>query len=196
MRDAYFHEDEYCQIELLPLVNWDYCASQLQLIGKFSNAHKQGIGWNAIHIREQNPQRFLGLNISVASLATAIKPILAPYDKVFTGYSSYREEAKQTLAFGTEASCVLFAGYGDHDAIEDIWLDLRLTDQSGVTLALSGLAALAPLADLLLVDWGTGGLVELAKPDDVQAYFDHIVKGRANALQAMRNRIDQRDKEE
>ncbi len=195
MREAYFHEDDYCQVEALPISNWDRCASELENIDEFSQAHSAGIGWTSIYVRDENAQRILSLNISIAALASALSPILPPYDKVLTGYSSHREESKRTLAFGTETACIVFAGYDENGVIEDIWFEMGLTDQAGKDRALSGLSALARLGKLLLVDWSASRLIELANPEQIKSYFEDLVQNRANALRALRNWIDSQGKQ-
>lgn len=195
MREAYFHEDDYCQVEALPISNWDNCASELENIDEFSQAHSVGIGWTSIYVRGENPKRILSLNIPMEALASVLSPILPPYDKVLTGYSSYREESKRTLAFGTETACIVFAGYDENGIIEDIWFDMELADQAGKDLAQRGLSALARLAKLMLVDWSASRLIDLADPDQIKNYFEDILQSRANALRALRNWIDTQGKQ-
>ncbi len=194
MREAFFHEDDYCQIEVLPVSNWDYCTSQLQSIGQFSEAHSNGIGWTDIYLRDQNPQRMASLNISTTTLASVLNTILPSYDRVLTGYSSYREESKHTLAFGSETACIVFAGYDSNNIVQDIWLDLGLADEAGQGLALSGLLRLAEMNDLLLVDWSMGELIHLSNAEQIKMYFADRTKSRAHALGALRQWIDSQDK--
>ncbi len=41
MREAYFHEDDYCQTELLPIANHKHCRDQLREIESFSAHTRQ-----------------------------------------------------------------------------------------------------------------------------------------------------------
>jgi hypothetical protein len=44
-RIAYFHEDDHCQIQVLPAENWQHCASQLGQIAEFSEKTPDA-GWH------------------------------------------------------------------------------------------------------------------------------------------------------
>jgi hypothetical protein len=46
MREAWFHEDDYCRVELLPEANWDFCVQQMRDLKEFGEAHWTGCGWS------------------------------------------------------------------------------------------------------------------------------------------------------
>lgn len=196
MREAYFHEDDYGQIEVLSISNWDYCLSQLKKIGKFSDEHFDGIGWTDMYIRDENPQRLASLNINVKDLASVLGETLEPYDKVLTGYSSYREESKRTLAFGSENSCIVFVGYDSNDIIQDIWLDFGIVTQNDKELALKGLSILESIGEMIIVDWGVGSMIKLSDKDKIMSYFNLREESRAHALRTLRQHIDNLEKNE
>jgi hypothetical protein len=196
MREAYFHEDDYDQIEVLPIAAWNYCLAQLQEMDKFSNEHSNGIGWTDIYIRDGDRPRKESLNIKVKDLTAGLGKILTPYDKVFTGYSSYREEAQSVLAFGSETSCIIFAGYDSNDIVDDVWLDFGIVTQEDKELALTGLLNLGSICEMILVDWALGKIIKLSNPDEIKSYFDLREKSRANVLKAIHPQIDTPQKKE
>jgi len=63
--EVYFHEDDYCQIELLPSTSWKFCFNQIKEIDEFSEKHKvkNGIGWDKIYIRKESPYKIESLII-------------------------------------------------------------------------------------------------------------------------------------
>ncbi len=190
MREAYYHEDDYRQIEVLPISNWNYCLSELKKIEKFSREHFNGVGWTDIYIQDENPQSLASLNIKASDLSSILRKTFEPYDKVLTGYSSYREESKRTLAFGSETSCIVFVGYDAKGIVEDIWLDFGLAGQKDKELALAGLLNLGGMGELFLVDWGAGDMMKLNDKERIMSYFDLLEKRRAHALRAMRKYLD------
>jgi hypothetical protein len=194
MREAYFHEDDYLQIEVLPISNWNYCLSELMKIGKFSNEHFDGIGWTDIYIRDENPQRLGSLNINVKGLAAILSKTLTAYDRVLTGYSTHREESKRTLAFGFDTSCIIFIGYNANDIVEDIWLDLGIASKKDKEIALAGLLSLGSVGELMLVDWSLGDMMKLSDKYKIISYFDLREKSRSHALRAIRQYLDNREK--
>jgi hypothetical protein len=98
MREVYFHEDDYCQLELLPEANWDFCAKQMNEIEKFSEAHKAEIGWTDMFMRSENPKQLSEVEIERAALVSSVREILPPFDRVLTGYGSHSEECQHTIA--------------------------------------------------------------------------------------------------
>ncbi len=62
MRESYFHEDDYCQIEILPIDNLKFCLKQAGKISEFSEKHQNGIGWDAMYVREENPRKLSELD--------------------------------------------------------------------------------------------------------------------------------------
>jgi hypothetical protein len=194
MREAYFHEDDYCQIQVLPISNWNSCLSQLKKIKKFSDEHFDGIGWTDVYIRDENFQGLASLNISTKDLTSILGKTLVPYDKVLTGYSTYREEAKHTLAFGAETSCIVFVGYDSNNIVEEIWLDFGIADQKDKELALTALLNLGNIGETFLIDWSMGDMMKLSDKDRIMSYFDLREKSHAHALRAMRQNFDNQEK--
>lgn len=164
MREAYYHEDDYCQIELLPLDNLQHCLQQLGEQQAFADAHASGAGWTDMYVRGAPPlslSPLSALGITAAQLRQALAAALPPYDAVFTGYSSYRLECKNVLAFGGERTETLFAGINDDGVVADLWCS-------------DGMAALQLLpqrAQLLFVDWNAGFVCPLAEQALFQRYL-------------------------
>jgi hypothetical protein len=171
MREAYFHEDDYCQIEILPASNWNYYVSQLQKLGRFSDDHFDGVGWTNMQLRGESPQQMKSLNINAKDLTSSLSQILVPFDRVLTGYSSLREEAEQTMAFGSETSSIIFVEYDSNDIVEAIWLDFGIASQEDKQLALTALQHLGRMSELILVDWNLGRIIELSDHDKLISYF-------------------------
>ena len=100
MREAYYHEDDFCQVELLPIDNLQHCLAQMGEQQAFAAAHQSGAGWTDMYMRQEPPSRLVTLGITGEQLRLAVQAELPPYDAVFTGYSSYRVECRNVLAFG------------------------------------------------------------------------------------------------
>ena len=146
MREAYFHEDDEGQVQLLPLDNLQHCLTQMGQQQAFADAHQSGAGWSEMYVREAPPSRLASLGITAQQLRLAVSDVLPPYDAVFTGYASYRVQCKNLLAFGGEHTETLFAGIDEHGIVVELWCS------DGMPELLS-----LPLPEqLLLADWNAG----------------------------------------
>lgn len=97
-RIAFFHEDDYCQREILPLTAKNFCLKQMGEINNFSQEHQLESGlFTDIFIRENTPHGIEELGLRSEQL-NAVLSFLPPYDLVETGYSSYSEDAIVTLS--------------------------------------------------------------------------------------------------
>ena len=99
-RIAFFHEDDYCQREILPLTAKNFCLKQMGEINDFSQEHQLESGlFTDIFIRENTPHGIEELGLCSEQLNAALN-FLPLYDLVETGYSSYREESEATCGRG------------------------------------------------------------------------------------------------
>jgi len=108
MSDAYFHEDDYGQVELLPLAAYEFCVNQSQAIEEFSAEHRtpdrtpDRMGWTDMFIRDDPPAKLEALAIPCEEFRALVGQYLPEYSRVFTGYSTYREQLPRTTALGRE----------------------------------------------------------------------------------------------
>lgn len=152
MREAYYHEDDFCQVELLPLDSLQHCLTQMGELQAFADAHRSGAGWTDMHVREEASSKLSALGITGEQLRLAVQEVLPPYDAVFTGYGSYRVECRNVLAFGGADTQTLFAGLDDDGIVADLWCSDAMPELSRLPL----------LASLLLADWNAGFACPLA----------------------------------
>lgn len=152
MRTRYFHEEDYCQQELLPLSAWDRCAQQLE-VDLFSTSYRTESGWSDIHVRQDAEAKLIDLGISAEHFGAAIAVHLPRFDAITSGFSAPVEPRPNMLAFGLDEGFSVFIVSGDHGKLEtcsiDTW-DLQLADIDRIVAMFTQL----PCADrLLFADW-------------------------------------------
>lgn len=172
---AYFHEDDYCQTEILPSENLAHCKRQMEDIDEFSEAHRDGDSFTDMFIREDNPIGLIDKRIPVTRLEQALSPILEKYDRVFTGYSSYREECINTGAFVYNENIAVFYDV-DGDAVKNLWLMLVPYTQEELKKGIEALNALASLGELILADWGWSFVESLQNKAQIAHYMNERLK--------------------
>lgn len=164
MKEIFFHEDDYCQIELLPLENLAFCLQQAGVIDAFRKEHWTGAGWDAMHIREENPQPLSALRIGLDDVRRALAATTFEYDAVSTGYSTWRQPCPEVHAFGSTDGRTLFVQVADGIAVA-IWCsDLSLAWQQ-----------LPHGERLLFVDWGWSFVSPLQDTPRLLSYLQERV---------------------
>jgi hypothetical protein len=141
--EAWFHDDDYGQVEVLPLVNLNFCLKQAGLIERFAQKHEAGLGWDAMFVRADAPAALSELGLRLAQVRKSVTPQLVEANAVFTGYSSYRERCDDVFAFAAASGETLFVQARGGDTVTAIWL----------SDAMSELLLLPKIDELLLVDW-------------------------------------------
>ncbi|GAB4215228.1 MAG: hypothetical protein OHK0012_14920 [Synechococcales cyanobacterium] len=181
MHSAYFHEDDYCQIELAPVGNWEFCAKHMGEINSFSTIHRDGGGWTDMVVRDTNPAPLKSLGISRGELIRSMPTRLQQVDQVFTGYSSYQQLCPQTMAFGANMAVMLFAQYDETEVITAAWCSLDISTEHDVNAAMELMDSLLPWP-LLLADWGWSVLLRIRDRDLCHQYFTKRLQvfGQAN----------------
>ncbi|MEL6897757.1 MAG: hypothetical protein AAFP90_16790 [Planctomycetota bacterium] len=189
MREGYSHEDDYCQIELLPDVNWDFCANQMTEIDTFSDRHRTDAGWTDIYVRSENPTPLTDLSINRDIFVQSLDNLLPSFDRVKTGYSTYTEACANTLALGRDDNVVIFAEHDENDAVSKIWLTLDVYTADDRAVAHKALQIISQWP-LILVDWGWSVLIRLADAEALADYFDK----RVIAFEDFNRRMNWNDK--
>jgi hypothetical protein len=173
MNDAgvvWFHEDDYCQIELLPRSAEEFARRQAGQIESFAEAHRDGdAGWTDIYIRSEPPASFGTLGIPLDALAAQVPSRLTRHDRVTTGYGTSRETAPRTVAWAMNNRALIFANYDRADVIQNVWLGWFTRDD--VEVMREYLKRCADQWPLILADWAWSEIVDLRNESDLNAYL-------------------------
>ena len=155
-REIYFHEDDYCQQELLPREAFAFAEAELKKIGEFANRHRdpEGAGWTGLYVRPKPPVSFRAVGMTKESFDTIVTPHLPPFDLVYTGYGSYRERCRKAAAWGTSPQNSIFADWNEDDIIANVWTQFFESNEKSISTASRAVAALGRIHSLIYVDWG------------------------------------------
>ncbi len=171
MRSAFFREDDYCQVEILPVTVHGYCVREMGRIDEFASAHWDGAGFTDIYMRGGPPDSLGSLGITLADLCSGIGAALAPFDQVYTGYSSHRETCQSVHAWGINDSEAVFAGVGADGVVRAIWLSLHGISPDQVGPWCRALQSLPRSPELLLADWNSSEVVLLTDESGLVTYL-------------------------
>ena len=171
MASAFFHEDDYCQVEVLPSTARGYCLAEMGRIDEFADAHRDGAGWTAMYVRGESLQPLASLGITLEELGAAVAPLVPRFAEVLTGYSSYREPCPSVAGWGLDGGEALFVGVSTGGVVGPVWLSLRGVPAERVGLWYRVLRSLPRAAELLVADWSAGLVVALADESALAAYL-------------------------
>lgn len=170
MREIYFHEDDYCQLELVAEQNWDWCIQEMNRLSEFSNAHQAEVGWTDIYVRQDPEITVESLGINRREWEAALPPAMKSFDRVLTGYGSTVETCSAVLAHGVHAGLVTFAALGARDVVTAVWFTFDLQTDDDVTTACALMPSLSRWP-VFLADWGWCRQFDLNDAAGLQQYL-------------------------
>ncbi len=167
----YFHEDDYCMIEVLPSDNYDFCCNQAGQATEFSEQHKaeNGIGWTDVYMVESAPKQLVEYKISEDQLDKVLSSSFQKCKEIYSGYSSYREICKDTFAY-VSGNIRLFYEI-ENNVVAKIWLNLDVYEEKDKIKAALLLEKIADLGDLIIADWYFHHVVKLKNADSTAKYI-------------------------
>lgn len=166
----YFHEDDYCQIELVSRENEGFLVAQGAEIQRSAEKNFDGYGYKAIHVRSEEPVSLSTKGIAVEQMAEVLTAGgFFRIDNVFTGYSTHRERAKDTVAFKLDSYVV----YLDHKdgIVAHAWLDMNwgASPESQMRF-IDALDQIGRKWQLLLSHWPESRVVDLTDRAAIENY--------------------------
>ena len=168
----YFHEDDYCQIEILPLSLWDYCIDEIKKIDEFAEVHKAEIGWTDIYLRKDNPKSLAEVSISLDEFKASVEKTLTAYSKVSTGYSTYTEDCENCFAWGIiERDFTIFANVTIENLISVIWLEFGLINENNFSVVSDTFNNLPKSNELMIADWKWSQVANIGDKESLQNYL-------------------------
>ena len=161
--EIFFHEDFYCQMEILPIENLTHCKKELDLIEENTQVDSD-FGFSSIYQREIEEKSLKDLNITIFDIENRFKQSFSPYKKVYTGFSSYKEKAINTLAYGDRAKNVIFIQHNEKNIITNMWLNRAFKE----------ILNLPNAEDLIFVDWEFGAILPLIEQESFETYLKDL----------------------
>lgn len=161
----FYHEDDFCQIEIVPKENLPDLLKQADNISGFSAQN----GYTDIYVREENKVNLKSREIDNAELEKLLAELgTEKHTEVITGYGSdYRVKSENTIGFGKEYSAVYFDF--ENGKVENIWI----TNLFGLNhdKVVDVLSKIGEKWNLILMDWNSSELVDLSNKVMIKKYL-------------------------
>ena len=160
------YEDEYCNIEVLPAALTEHCRKEMNAIDEFSEAHRDGVGYNDVYERKEAPLALAALGISRDEMLVCAHKFASERT---VAYAEYGEAFQGTYGFGESENVVLFFECNDAMTVSAIWLRLNILSLQDMNDASRLCAALAALRPLIVAHWSCSKFAALENTGEVTA---------------------------
>jgi hypothetical protein len=169
---VWFHEDDYCQIELLPKAALTFAQEQARAIAEFGRAHEApgGAGWTDIFVRPAAPASMGTLQIALDELSAQASPPLDFFEQVSEGFSTHAHLAPRTVAWGDRGYGLIFADFDEARIVQHVWFNHFA--RPDVPQVGSFLANCARAWDLILADWAWTQVIDLRDDAALKNYLE------------------------
>ena len=161
----FYHEDDFCQIEIVPKENLPDLIKQAENISDFTTEN----GYSDIYVREENKVSLKSKNINKSKLESLLTKLgTEKHTEITTGYGSeYRVKSENTIGFGKDYSAIYFDF--ENDYVENIWITspfgLNQDNLSNV------LYEIGKSWNLVLMDWNRSELIDLTNRKMIEKYL-------------------------
>jgi len=164
----FYHEDTYCNVQLLPIENFDLFKKQVKEINAILQNESNQFGYDEILVREENIE-LIQRKIQKKELELLFKKLqVKKHLKVVTGYGrNYRVKSKNTIGYGTDYSAIYY--HYKNSYATKIWMtNIESFDKEKV---IELFLELGKKWHLALVNWKTMHLVNLKNKEEITRYL-------------------------
>ena len=165
----FYHEDDYCMIELTPKENIQALKEESDTINAKAEKNFDGNGYKDIHVIKDDRVKLDIRKINPTDLEKIIdKTGLKKAALVTTGYGqTYREESKNTFGFGKDYSVIYYSV--KDNVVDRIWFTNPSSLDKQKTV--SCLSEIGKKWDLVLMDWFQTRIVDLSDKNGIDKYL-------------------------
>jgi hypothetical protein len=154
MEELYYHEDDYCGIELVPMDNEKFIKNEQDEIFNFAEEHRVSNGsFTDVYIRKEHPKKLEEYEIDYIEMDKVLSEITKKYEKVTTGYG-FENECENTIGYRFNEINIFIKNNGKY--ITTIWFDFYLDQLSTAQDLYKILKIIVQDYDLMFVDWSWG----------------------------------------
>lgn len=165
----FYHEDDFCQVEILPNENFNALIKQAHNVQQFAAKHFDGAGYSDMILRDDHKIELSERGINPIELETILSQLGSQrHTSVTTGITPGEMTSENTIGFGKNYRG-LFYDF-ESDTVKNIWiagfLEVDLDKQAKV------FNELGEKWNLLLIDWNSLELIDLKNKSQINKYLN------------------------
>lgn len=173
----YFHEDMYCQVELVARENMLHLQGENEAIEKFATENFDGHGYTDLYERKGDPVAISQREISVGEMGECLLHRgFRKADTVYYGYGAERIKSESTHAYRFY-KCDVFVEYKS-GIVTALWIDgFRFQTDDAIKYNLKDtLFDIGNKYSLVLNDWDQTITVDLSKGLEIENYLNENIQ--------------------
>ncbi len=167
-----FWEDDYCQIEIVPRKNNEHIRQSIKLIDEFTEKTRTDNGFTDIFGREDLPFPTINKEFRI----DAFEDLLA--EKGFEKAQQIRYDGYSIIECSNSTSNAFFLPCFNYfydckdEFVKNIWISVSLiTSTEHFSKILETLYELGEAYELVLIDWNSSELIDLADRKQIESYL-------------------------
>jgi hypothetical protein len=167
-----FWDDDYCQIEIVPKENKEFIKKQIGQIEDVSAKSKVDYGFTDIFVRGKMPNPTISKELRADYLEKTLLSFqfLKAKHIRFDGREILNCETGDTKAFGFSNFTIFFDTHAEF--VKNIWIDIHLiVSAPQFDTIQAALYALGEECELVLIDWNSSELFDLADKTKIEKYL-------------------------
>lgn len=171
---SYYHEDYFRQVEFCPKENLEFLKNENSEVNKFAQEHSDGNGYSDTYVREEKKQKtVLEKGIKLSNLNSILLNLeLKKIEKVYSGYSSFREICENTIAYKFDDAEIFVTT--ENDFVKDFFITgFRFYKNEEIKIKLEEiLHKIGTEYSLILNDWDLAEIIDLSNKKEIKKYLN------------------------
>jgi hypothetical protein len=164
-----YHEDDFCQVQLIPSENMQDVKEETESILEFNEKNFDGHGSRGIRVRKKHKIQLNSRKISREELDEIfVKTQTDRHSQVVTGYGQHEESSRNTIGYGSGHSAIYF-DFNIDGVVQNVWMtDIRFFKGNDIA---SVLYEIGIRWNLILMDWNSLEFVDLKNMTEIENYL-------------------------
>jgi len=157
------HEDDWRQIEFVPLTNRTHIEKELQALTSFKQQHRRGPGWTSVYIRREHPTQLVATGLDFAKMPSL------PVSTLWLGSGPpWGGLVKGGFALAESSNWFIYGQRAPEGKVIQLAL---FPSASPLSTAMSKiLSRMSSELRLILVDWFAASVVDTSSSESVVAW--------------------------
>lgn len=169
----YYHEDDFCRVEMRPRENLPELKKDLVQIENINQNHSDEYGYYKIHVIQEGKVKTIDRQIGIDEFENIMKKTgYKKFNNITTGYGSRVFDSEYSTGYGVRGCTLLFERH--QNIVDHIWFDFYplSTFKKDIDSMYTYVTEISKKWNLILVDWRNEIIVDPLINDSLRRYLN------------------------